>query len=227
MLDKLKKTSLNWGICLILLAILFVIDGLHLWTNPWTDHLAITFLLLIGLWNAVKYRLVVSSTLLLTFLIMLHRTVLGLSRVSNWTLFGAGILISIGASLIYQPTLKRFTSYFGDTISRDSTTVHATMQHQKIDFDDLLTSLNIKTFASSVSVSFEHAELPAPDAKINLSVFASEVKLYVPLEWNISSDDLTTTFSQVQVDGQRQGTQDKTLILTGNLTASQLTLIRV
>ncbi|WP_276805157.1 hypothetical protein [Lactobacillus hominis] len=224
------------GIIFVVLAILILVDALHILTGPWANHLGLTFLFLVGLIFCIRWRLVFSSVLFLSFILMLHKAGIGMATVSNWTILGIAILAGLGLALIYHPHIN----YVKKLIKGGEPTPFATFEDQDDDvitihsrFSDTtrnisgeFTRINLDTHFSDVDLHLDDAILATPTATIQFDCKSSSLQLYIPLEWNIE-DQLQKVGSTIDYNGSENGTETKTVYFTGKIAASSLEITRV
>lgn len=232
-----QKIFTSIGAIFVILAVLILIDALHLIPGPWGAHLGLTFFFLVILVLCLRFRLSFLSTLFASFIVMLHKAGLGMAHVSNWTILGIAILLGIGISLLYhpyvgyirrliqgdEPALFTTSELSNDT---DSETIYSRFSQTTRDINGEIENVNINTNFSDLTLHFNNAVIPTPTATLNFSVKSSTLTLYIPLEWEIQ-DQLNKIGSSVKFNGPSQGTGTTTLYLTGSLKASKLNIIRV
>lgn len=231
-----KKFFTTLGIIFVVLAVLILVDALHILNGPWANHLGLTFLFLVIFIFCVRWRLTFLSVLFLSFIIMLHKAGLAMANVSNWTILGIAILAGIGLALLYHPHVN----YVKKLIQGDEPTPFATIEDQDEDvitihsrFSDTtrnisgeFTRINLDTHYSDVDLHLDDAILTTPTATIQFDCKSSSLKLYIPLEWNIE-DQLQKIGTTVDYNGSENGTGTKTVYFTGKVSASNLTITRV
>ncbi|MBD5430694.1 hypothetical protein [Lactobacillus sp.] len=235
----LKKLATTVGIIFIVLAVLILIDALNILPGPWGQHLGLTFFFLVIFIFLIRWRLTFLATLFLSFIIMLHKTGMGMTHVSNWTILGIAILIGIGLSLLYHPYVR----YIQRLIKGEEPVPFSTLQERDDDADAITIYSRLSDTSRTISGEFEkikinaklsnldlhmdQALLATPTGKINIKAESSDLILYIPLEWKIDTDKLHKISSTINFNGPENGTTSKVLYIDGDLIKSTLTITRV
>lgn len=232
-----QKFFTTSGVILVILAALILIDALNILPAPWGNHLGLSFFFLVILIICLRWKFTFLSTLFVSFIVMLHKSGLGMAHVSNWTILGIAILAGIGLSLLYHPHVK----YVKRLIQGEEPAPFATIEDKDDEntinlysrFSDTsrqitgeFSKININTRISDVALHLDNAILPTPTATINFDCKSSNLNLYIPLEWNID-DQLNKIGSTIDFNGPVAGSGTKTIYLTGDLLTSKLIITRV
>lgn len=224
----MKKDGIFWGVVFVSLAALLIVSelGLIKGVGFWAIVFSVFFgaMLIKGIFKFDMTKILFS----IAFLCIVWDKQLGIEEITPWPVLFAALLGSIGFSLIFGKSKKK---YYENKFSN----VHAggternTVEHDygdevncQVKFGSTVKYVNSENLQKvNVSVSFGSAAIYLDNAKVtggevlvNLDVSFGGVEIYVPRDWCVTNN-MQTGFSGVDENGRNTGANLVNVVLIG------------
>ncbi len=214
----MKTGKIFWGLALVILAVLLILDAVGVMA-PITGGLGdITFWQVFGgacvLYAAIHLivsRQVWMSIIFFGFLFMIFERniafVCGLGSaniINNWLLFGCTLLLSIGLSMIF-PTRKRGKVKHRKRGKLTFTANENNMSHADVYIDCAsFTEEFVENNLGATEVHFDNADEYVGGGVLHIENNLGATEIYVPRAWKIESD-ISNSLGSVEIehDGKR------------------------
>lgn len=229
---KMNKHRWVAGIVFLAAAIAWLAVGMG-WLNFKISvfTLIMTVILAIILLTSLVDLSISGSVFSIAFLTMLYAGPLGITKLVPWTILGIALLVTIGLSIIFHPhrnwyhwdwrSDRNFTSDWNDdaidTSDQSTTVINATMGDtvRYIESDDFK-SARIHASMSGVKAYFDKAVIKGDQATIHIEDYMSEVKLFVPKDWQIFNN-IDPAMGNVQIFDNNSAHEGPKVYLTGKV----------
>ena len=238
----MKKTNLIWGLFFIASAIAVILNQ-----TGTLGHISIwTLLISIALVPAIVISIIHKNFsgifIPLAIYAILFAQPLGIEKFTPWPVLGAAIFLSIGFTLIFPHKHHKHHNHIEDDSPEHWKENGATVDN--VDSEDVLirtrysgsvkyiTSQNLKTANiecsfGGIKVFLDEAKLSNGKATINVYLSFGGMDLYIPKDWKVIND-VRCTFGGAEEKGLRNYESDEnTIVLTGNVKFSGISIIRV
>lgn len=238
----MKKTNLIWGLFFIAAAVVIILNqtGTLVHISLWT--LLISIALVPTIVVSVAHRHFPGIFIPLAIYAILFAEPLEIEKFTPWPVLGAAVFLSIGFTLIFPHKHHHNKSHIeedGPEHWKEKGAVIESSESENVYVKShwggtvkYITSQNLKSVEvdgsfSGTKVYLDNAKLENGKAVINFALNFAGVDLYVPKEWRII-DDLRSTFGGCEEKGLRNYENDEnTIVLTGNVKFSGISIIRV
>lgn len=235
----MRTEKLISGVALLGLAILLVLSKLsivsfhfRIWTVIFTIFLGYTLI------RGLIHRRLTESIFSIAFLCILYASQLGIEKLGSWTILATALLINIGLSMIFYSLFKQpfvWSSWFGKASlsnqagNSDKTIIINERLASGIRYikSENLQQIRINLVLASFKLYFDQTKMLNQPATIVINGTLSELKLYVPENWNILVDN-NNMLSEVKEENKPTNkliTQH--LTIKGNLTLSEIKIIYI
>lgn len=231
----MKKEKWFWGLFFILAAVLLIISKMGILnTGVSIGMLFLSVIFVATLIKSVLHINIPGIMFSLAFICIIYAEPLGITALTPWTVLGAALLGSIGASIIYHPKNKWYHSRHFDESFSDIETIAGSQMTMETSFGSSIKYVNSEEFKSvnvrcsfgAMKVYLDHAIVPDNEAIMNMDVSFSGVDLYVPRNWKVVSK-LNSSFGGVEEKGRYEQDGTVTLILTGKISFAGVNIIYI
>ncbi|GEL15282.1 LiaF transmembrane domain-containing protein [Pediococcus cellicola] len=237
-----KKTNWShwfWGLFFLVCAVVLVASKLGLFSYHvgfWT--LILTLVLAAAAIKSVVYFSVAGTIFSLTFICMLYAKPLGITSLVPWTLLGAALLFSIGLSLVLQPLKRKWYRSFSSnahaqshTFSDTETNDYESLVNVNVHIGSAIRYVQSTNFQSALihvkmgdaKVYFDHAEIIADHAVIELTGSIGDIDLYIPKEWNVQTQ-LNSFAADTSEKGLKPTKTGPKVTIMGNFSMGDITI---
>ena len=156
------------------------------------------------------------------------------AAISTGKVIWIAILLSIGISMLFPKKLKysfqrkrdRFRGYTKKTETQDYSNVTFGENVRYININELDYFRSTTTFGST-NIYFEKLDTYSiKDVHISITATFGDVKIFVPKEWAVENR-ISSIFSEVNTPFSTPNTNDVKVILTGNATFAEVSIIYI
>ena len=227
----MKKKNIAWGLFFVFLAAVYLVTsstGIEIGVGLPGIFMTIMFVWLFV--DGIREVDFYSMTFAIAFICIIYRKPLGLERLNltNWTILGAALLLSIGLSMIFKDVRRKKNSW-EKTINWDekagaSDSEQCSGEHIRCEnnFGSAIRYINSDHFCDarlennfgSMSVYFDNAMIAGDAASIEVENNFGETNLYIPKEWKVQNE-LRHSFGAVEAIGHSEGSSVAALYLRG------------
>lgn len=235
----MKKGNVFWGVVLILVALLIVVDRLGV-ADISLVRVILTIFFAAFLVKGITKLSIPGVIMPASFLCILYRDVLGIERLSVVTIMVVAILVSIGLDLIFGPMLnKKKIGHEGhievDFESKGSKTSHS---ESMVEFNTIFSSatkyITSNSFQygtadcvfGSMAIYFDDASLCNGQGELKVDCVFGNVKIYIPKIWLVVND-MNTILGHVSEKGQCQSAGVSALHIYGDVVFGNLEIIYI
>ena len=202
----MKKKNIAWGLFFVFLAAVYLVTsstGIEIGVGLPGIFMTIMFVWLFV--DGIREVNFYSMTFAIAFICIIYRKPLGLERLNltNWTILGAALLLSIGLSMIFKDVRRKKNSW-EKTINWDekagaSDSEQCSGEHIRCEnnFGSAIRYINSDHFC---------------DARLENNF--GETNLYIPKEWKVQNE-LRHSFGAVEAIGHSEGSSVAALYLRG------------
>lgn len=156
------------------------------------------------------------------------------TTISSAKVIWIAILLSIGISMLFPKKLKysfqrkkdRFRGYTKKTEAQDYSNVTFGENVRYININELDHFRSTTTFGST-NIYFEKLDTYSiKDVHINITATFGDVKIFIPKEWSVENQ-ISSIFGEVNTPFSSSNTDDVKVILTGNITFGEVSIIYI
>ncbi len=156
------------------------------------------------------------------------------TTISSAKVIWIAILLSIGISMLFPKKLKysfqrkkdRFRGYTKKTEAQDYSNVTFGENVRYININELDHFRSTTTFGST-NIYFEKLDTYSiKDVHINITATFGDVKIFIPKEWSVENQ-ISSIFGEVNTPFSSPNTDDVKVILTGNITFGEVSIIYI
>lgn len=239
----MKKDNVFWGVILLLVAFLIVVDKLGI-ADISLVRISLTVFFGAFLVKGVTKLSIPGVVMPASFLFIMYRDVLGIEKLSAFTILAVAILVSIGLDLIFGASLRKKKINHNEKIQVDldldfeakgSQSSHC---ESRVKFDTIFSSTtkyitsNSFQYGSadcifgSMSIYFDNASLKNGQGELKLDCVFGNIKIYVPRIWLVVND-IDTILGNVSEKGSKQPAGVSTLHISGDAVFGNVEIIYI
>lgn len=230
----MKKNNIFWGVILVLLAVLVIVSemGFVEGVGFWAIVFSVIFVasLIRGIVKFETTQILFS----IAFLCIIWDDILGIQAITPWPVLLAALLGSIGCSLIFGDSRKKYyeKKYFshhgaGETIEQDygeevecSVSFGSTVKYIK---SENLRSVNISASFGAASIYLDNAKAPSGEVIVNINASFSGVEIFIPKDWYITNN-MQSTFGGIDVENENTRVNAVNVVLIGTASFAGVTV---
>lgn len=177
---------------------------------------------------------VFGTILPIALLFIIYNKHFHLTTISSAKVIWIAILLSIGISMLFPKKLKysfqrkkdRFRGYTKKTEAQDYSNVTFGENVRYININELDHFRSTTTFGST-NIYFEKLDTYSiKDVHINITATFGDVKIFIPKEWSVENQ-ISSIFGEVNTPFSSPNTDDVKVILTGNITFGEVSIIYI
>lgn len=225
-----KNHRILTGLIFIAAAIIFLIRKLGFFGNINMWSLVITIFLLLIIIKSIRPLNFAGILFPIAFLGIIYSDQIGINALTPWTLLLTAALGTIGLSIIFN------NKYHSDSNSKnyEFTVIDKEDESniiQKTSFSGITKYINSDDFKQAdldcsfgaMEIYFDKADIKDGKAIVRIKAFCSGIELFVPKEWTIENQ-IMTTIGGVDTKNKNLPDGSATLVLIGDMTLSGLTI---
>lgn len=227
----MQSKKIFWGLFFILAAVYVVVSQLGMLPDIGVFRIILTVIMLSITVEGIRHVNFYEILIPLAFIAIFYDDILGITKLTPWTVLVAAVFASIGLSMLFRRKRKgsdgrgiameytqqkgnagvgsgqcggeriRFENNFGSAI-------------RYINSDDFREA-HIENNFGSLSVYFDNAMVQGGEAYVNVENNFGETNLYIPKEWHVTND-LEHAFGAVNNKGKCMGSSATVLYLKGS-----------
>lgn len=231
----MKKERLFWGLFFIIAAAFIIISKLGMLGDIGVFSLLLTVFIAACLIKSVMYKSVGGILFSIAFLCIIYAKPLGIEAITPWTVLGAALLGTIGASFLYHPKRDWF-SYHSHHISGNETveTVNDAQLEFNTNFGGSIKYINSDDFQSaklrcsfgSMKVYFDNAMIQNGQAVVQLDVSFAGMELYIPKSWRVVNN-VDASFGGIDEKNHCEAAGTPVLNLVGKVSFAGVEIIYI
>lgn len=230
----MKRKNWFWGLFFIAGAILLLVERLGGLGDISTWSMLLSVLFAATLIQSLFSKSVSGVLFSLAFLSIVYAKPLGITAITPWTVLGAALLASIGASFLYHPKKNYYHQPCTDGHFEDIETV----QGEHIDLSTTFASsikyvnsddfrqVNIHCSFGAMKVYFEQAQIQGETAAIYVDASFCGIELFIPKAWQVV-DKISTSFGGVEEKNKNDSDGRPLVTLLGKVSFSEVTIFYV
>ncbi len=239
----MRKNSekIFWGVFLILGAVFLVASRLG-----FLQGISLGRILFSILWIAVLIKGIVKVRFgeilfSIAFLCIIYDEFLGIEALTPWTVLAAALLGTVGLNLLFRRKrhFHRVEGHGGE-FAEGAGYCHTEEGGQgetvfcEANFSSVVKYVDSRDFQyaslecnfGGMKVYFDQAAIPSGNATVELDVSFAGVELYVPKEWNVVNNAVTS-FAGIDEKGRNRSEGTPVLSLVGDVNFGGVTIIYV
>lgn len=236
----MRTRKLITGVGLLGLAVLLILNKLEIISfhfEIWTIILTIFFG--VTLIQGLVHRRLTESIFSIAFLCMIYASELGIEKLVPWTILATALLIDIGLSLIFHSFFKYSFGWsklggknFDDAkqaINSDEKIIINERMSSSIRYvkTDHLQRIKTNVTLATLRLYFNQTELQNHQATLIINSTLSEIRLYVPKEWDVAIN-IDNILSEIKEENKpAHEVLTERLNLRGSLNLSEVKIIYV
>ena len=231
----MKKERVFWGIFFIMAAVFIVIGKLGGLGD--VNFLTLLLSVFIGacLIKSVMHKSVGGILFSLAFLCIIYAKPLGIEVLTPWTVLGAALLGTIGASFLYRPKGDWF-AYGSNHISSKETV--EIVEDAQIEFNtsfggsikyinsDNFQSARLRCSFGAMKVYFDNAVIENGQATVEIDVSFGGMELYIPRSWKVINN-VAASFGGIDEKNHNDTASAPILNLVGKVSFSGVEIIYI
>lgn len=231
----MKKGNVFWGIVMLLLAVLVIVNelGMAQGIGMWTVIFTVVFgaSLFQGIVRFETTQILFS----VAFLCIVWDDVLHLQAITPWPVLLAATFGSIGCSMIFGGSKKRHyaNKFYGkhdmgkETIEQDyGEEVNCSVSFGSIAKyiqSENLKSVNISASFGGAAIYFDHATVPSGEVVVDIDTSFSGIELFLPKDWFVTNN-VQSTFGGVDIENKNTGVNAVNVVLIGSCSFAGVTV---
>lgn len=222
----MKSSKVFWGIFFILAAVYVVVSKFGILPDIGVFSILITVFLLWLLVEGIRKINFYEILFSIAFICIVYDEPLGITALTPWTVLGAALLGSIGLSMIFNGSRKKWRAGKHWDKNGGAGTSSAQCSGEQVicenNFGSAIRYINSDNFQSaqvennfgSLSVYFDNAIVQCGSAYVNVENNFGETNLYIPKEWQVQNH-LDRSFGTINEIGTSTGTSSTVFNIDG------------
>lgn len=229
---KSKGRNIFWGVLLILAAAYLVVSQLGLLPEVSVMKVLMTMFCIALIIDGIRYLNFYQILFPIAFIGCIYDKVLGITRITPWTLLTAALLGSIGLTMLFGKKKHHYnvqwegyngTSGVNGNTGKSSEQCNEEQVCCENNFGSAIRYVNSDNFKNahlennfgSMSIYFDNAIIQDGSAYVNVENNFGETNLYIPKEWKVQNN-LDRAFGGVHEKGRYEGTSNTILYINGS-----------
>lgn len=226
----MKNSKIFWGSFFILAAIYVIIGKLGILPDIGVFRILITIFLIWIFIGGIRHRNFYEILFSIAFICIVYDEPLGITALTPWTILGAALLGSIGLSMIFKGSKRKWNNEknaYGSNGNLDMDIEQCNGEQVRFEnsFGSAIRYINSDDFQNAqiennfgaLSVYFDNAIVKNGTAFVNVENNFGETNLYIPKEWKIQNH-LERSFGAINEEGKSIGTSDTLLCINASAT---------
>lgn len=223
----MKSRKIFWGIFFILAAVYVVVSKFGILPDIGVFSILITVFLLWLLVEGIRQINFYEILFSIAFICIVYDEPLGITALTPWTVLGAALLGSIGLSMIFNGSRKKWRAERNWNKSSATGSSSEQCSGEQVvcenNFGSAIRYVNSDNFQSAevennfgtLSVYFDNAIVQGGSAYVNVENNFGETNLYIPKEWRIQND-LDRSFGVINEIGSSTGSSSTVFCINGS-----------
>lgn len=230
-----KTNRVFWGLFFILGGVFLVASKLGYMAEVNVFGLILTVLFVAIIIKSIFSRSFSGIFFPTAFILMIYDKHLGIEALTPWTVLAAALFLSIGCSMIFGKKIKRaakihHSEAFDEVIDEeDGKNVSYEVKWGsgiKYVNSKELKRAKLKCNFGVMKVYLDSAQLQNGTAELNLDLAFGVIQLYIPKEWYVENQ-VEVSFAGVEEKNSNASDTTETLVLKGNISFAEVTIIYV
>lgn len=229
----MKSSKIFWGIFFVLAAVYVVVSKFGILPDIGVFSILITVFLLWLLVEGIRQINFYEILFSIAFICIVYDEPLGITALTPWTVLGAALLGSIGLSMIFNGSKKKWRARKNWNKNGGGSSEQCSGEQVicENNFGSAIRYINSDNFQNaqvennfgSLSVYFDNAIVQCGSAYVNVENNFGETNLYVPKEWRIQNN-LERSFGTVNEIGTGTGTSNTVFCINGTTNFGNINL---
>lgn len=235
----MKKGNVFWGLILLLVAVLIVVDKLGV-ADISLIRVILTVFLGAFLIKGITKLSIPGVIMPASFLCILYRPALGIEKLQIVTILVVAILVSIGLELIFGPMLRKKKISFDGKVEMNFDAKGAKSSHSEsvVEFNTIFSSATKYVTSNSfqfgtadcmfgnMAIYFDDASLCDGQGELKVDCVFGNVKIYIPKIWLVVND-MDAILGHASEKGQCQSAGVSALHIYGDVILGNVEIIYI
>lgn len=233
--EEMKKDNIFWGVLFLLAAVYLLISGFGLMPDINIVKLLIAVICVVTFVKSLCQLKFGGMLFSAAILLIIFKTMLGITWLSPWTILLAALLGTIGLNMIFGSSVKKHHreniktgSVNSEYVSGDDIVISGMFNGYKKNItSDNFKRVKVDARFSGMEISFDDAVIQNGTAVVDLDVAFSSVELYVPSSWRIvnTTDALFAAFDEHR--SSEDTSEGPTLLFEGKIRFGGVEVYRI